>query len=216
MLGGVAVLGLLTLISQGITAYGLETVFEAVIEELANQGKTKEQIIKEIEGYSIPWFIKNWIKDALLPRIKDINEPQASEESIDNLPVYFIEDIQPDFDKVHVLQKASTAFRDRIVLTNQNSSGVWIGTRVIYPEKVAVAFLDPQLKEDRKLFTTSSRSLSVGETYKVKNNETHENTKVQIDAKILNGYWLGAISNLNEESNDSKNNNSIVAVIYQA
>ena len=76
MLGGMAVLGLLTLISQGIAAYGLEAVFEAVVEELANQGKTKEQISEEIESYPIPGFIKKWIKDAVLTRIKSFNASQ--------------------------------------------------------------------------------------------------------------------------------------------
>lgn len=47
MLGGIAVLGILGLISQGLTEYGFEEFFRAVVYELRKQGKSKSDIQKE-------------------------------------------------------------------------------------------------------------------------------------------------------------------------
>ena len=41
MLGGIAVLGILGLMSKGIAEYGFEKIFEGVIDKLRKQGKSK-------------------------------------------------------------------------------------------------------------------------------------------------------------------------------
>ena len=65
MLGGIAVLGILSIISQGIAEYGFETLLEATISELQARGKTNAQIEKEINSYPISRELKLKIKEYL-------------------------------------------------------------------------------------------------------------------------------------------------------
>ncbi|MEH1982684.1 MAG: hypothetical protein V7L27_26045 [Nostoc sp.] len=53
MLGGIAVLVLLALISQGLAEYGFEAIFKSTVEQLRTQGKSKSDIEREIESYPI-------------------------------------------------------------------------------------------------------------------------------------------------------------------
>ncbi len=61
MLGGIAVLGLLGLISKGLSDYG----FEATVDELRKQGKSKADIDREVDSYPISRDLKLKIKDYL-------------------------------------------------------------------------------------------------------------------------------------------------------
>jgi hypothetical protein len=65
MLGGIAVLGVLALISQGLADYGLERIFQAVVDELVRKGKSKDAIAKEISSYPISLELKLKIKEYL-------------------------------------------------------------------------------------------------------------------------------------------------------
>ncbi|MBC5797196.1 hypothetical protein H5968_19070 [Sphaerospermopsis sp. LEGE 00249] len=65
MLGGIAVLGVLGLISKGLTDYGFEKIFQATVEELRKKGKSKYDIEREVESYPIGRDLKLKIKDYL-------------------------------------------------------------------------------------------------------------------------------------------------------
>jgi hypothetical protein len=65
MLGGIAVLGILTLISQAIAEYGFEKLFQAVIDELLKKGKSKIEIGREVMSYPISKQLKIKIVDYL-------------------------------------------------------------------------------------------------------------------------------------------------------
>ncbi|MGB3405604.1 MAG: hypothetical protein WBA77_23180 [Microcoleaceae cyanobacterium] len=65
MLGGIAVLGILGLISQGIAEYGFEKIFQAVIDELLKNGKSRADIGREIMSYPISKELKIKIIDYL-------------------------------------------------------------------------------------------------------------------------------------------------------
>lgn len=65
MLGGIAVLGILSMISQGIADYGFESLFEATVSGLQAKGKTNAQIEKEINSYPISRELKFKIKEYL-------------------------------------------------------------------------------------------------------------------------------------------------------
>ena len=58
MLGGIALLGILTLVSRGIAKVGFETLFKAVLTKLKEQGHTNEQIISRIQSYPISGELK--------------------------------------------------------------------------------------------------------------------------------------------------------------
>lgn len=58
MLGGLAVLGTMVLVSDGIAKYGLDTIFAGVVDGLLKKGMSKAQIRKEIESYPISKSLK--------------------------------------------------------------------------------------------------------------------------------------------------------------
>ena len=62
MIGGIGVLVLLALIAKGISDYGYEYIYRGVIIKLKAQGKTKEAILREIDGYLISSGLKAKLK----------------------------------------------------------------------------------------------------------------------------------------------------------
>ena len=53
MLGGIATLGVIGLAAEGITEYGFDAIFIAVVNELYKRGETKESILNKIEKYPV-------------------------------------------------------------------------------------------------------------------------------------------------------------------
>ena len=53
MIGGIGLLVVLGLISKGLTEYGFEKLFIAVVEKLRAKGMSKSEIRKRVEGYHI-------------------------------------------------------------------------------------------------------------------------------------------------------------------
>jgi len=65
MMVGLAVLGVLVLISNAIGEYGVEVVANRVIQGLLKNGMSKKEIIQKIDGY---WFLSSSLKR----KMKDI------------------------------------------------------------------------------------------------------------------------------------------------
>ncbi|MFN5515743.1 MAG: hypothetical protein ACK5CA_13645 [Cyanobacteriota bacterium] len=65
MLGGIAVLGIMGLVSQGIAQYGFPEIFKAVVYQLYTNGMSKESILKEVSWYPISDELKKQISDYL-------------------------------------------------------------------------------------------------------------------------------------------------------
>jgi hypothetical protein len=65
MLGGIAMLGILGLISKGLSDYGFEEMFKAIVDELKRTGKSKVDIEREVESYPVSRDLKLKIKDYL-------------------------------------------------------------------------------------------------------------------------------------------------------
>jgi len=53
MMGGIALLGLLVLVSQALTEYGFEKVFVAVLRGLKKKGLSKKDVLEKIASYPI-------------------------------------------------------------------------------------------------------------------------------------------------------------------
>ena len=68
MLGGIAMLVLLSLIARALAAFGVEAVFKAVLEKLIAEGHSIEEIREKVDGW---WFISSKLK-AELNRYLDI------------------------------------------------------------------------------------------------------------------------------------------------
>lgn len=65
MIGGIATLGLIGLISQAISEYGFEKIFVQVVKELVKKGETKESILTKINSYKISKSLKLKLKEDL-------------------------------------------------------------------------------------------------------------------------------------------------------
>ena len=68
MMGGLALLGLLVLISNAIAGYGLERVAYEVIQGLVKQGMSKEEIIEKIDSY---WFLSSSLKKKMKDMVEE-------------------------------------------------------------------------------------------------------------------------------------------------
>ena len=58
MLGGIAGLGVMVLISSAISRFGSREIFKRVLKNLKKQGKTKEEILQKIDRYPIDRDLK--------------------------------------------------------------------------------------------------------------------------------------------------------------
>lgn len=65
MIGGIVTLGVACLISEGLSKFGFDAIFSAVIKELYKKGETKESIEKKIEKYPVTKSLKAKLKTNL-------------------------------------------------------------------------------------------------------------------------------------------------------
>lgn len=63
MLGGIALLGVLVLISKALAEYGFEALFRAVLRGLRDKGSTKEEILKKLNTYKISSELKAKLRE---------------------------------------------------------------------------------------------------------------------------------------------------------
>jgi len=61
MLGGIALLVVLALISKALTEYGFEAVFKGTVHRLKEDGMSIDEIKAKVEGYPISRSLKNKI-----------------------------------------------------------------------------------------------------------------------------------------------------------
>jgi len=65
MIGGIALLGVLVLIANGIATYGFERIYKAVIAGLVEKGFSKVDIAEKIKSYPISKDLKGKLNDLL-------------------------------------------------------------------------------------------------------------------------------------------------------
>ncbi|MCK4626328.1 MAG: hypothetical protein KAV00_13505 [Phycisphaerae bacterium] len=65
MLGGIALLGVLVLISNALAKYGFEKIFEASVKKYEEKGISREEIVNKIDHYPISRELKLKIKSLL-------------------------------------------------------------------------------------------------------------------------------------------------------
>ena len=58
MLGGIAALGIMVLVSDALAKYGLDTLFEGVVDGLKEKGMSRAEIRNEIESYPLSKALK--------------------------------------------------------------------------------------------------------------------------------------------------------------
>lgn len=65
MLGGIATLGVVVLLSQGMTEFGFNAIFTAVVKELYKKGENKKTILRKIEKYPVSKSLKRKLREEL-------------------------------------------------------------------------------------------------------------------------------------------------------
>ena len=63
MIGGLVTLGVIGLISEGISKYGVDAIFSAVVKELYRRGETKEKLKQKIKRYPISKDLKRKLNE---------------------------------------------------------------------------------------------------------------------------------------------------------
>ena len=63
MVGGIATLGAMGLISLWVSQFGFDSIFKGVVAELEKRGETAESIIDTIDGYPISKKLKCTLKE---------------------------------------------------------------------------------------------------------------------------------------------------------
>lgn len=65
MVGGIAALGVVGLVSDALAEYGMSRIFKAVVEGLQKKGMSREEIRRKVERYPITKDMKRKILDDL-------------------------------------------------------------------------------------------------------------------------------------------------------
>ena len=65
MMGGIATLGVIALISEGITKYGVDAIYSSVVKELYRRGESKDSIKDKINKYPVSKSLKRKLTDSL-------------------------------------------------------------------------------------------------------------------------------------------------------
>ena len=63
IIGGIVTLGLIGLIAQALTEFGMDAIFGAVVRELIKKGETKESILNKIEKYPVSKSLKRKLRE---------------------------------------------------------------------------------------------------------------------------------------------------------
>ena len=65
IIGGIATLGVIGLISEGISEFGFSAIFSGVVKQLYRQGETKDSIRKKIQKYPLSKALKRKLNEEL-------------------------------------------------------------------------------------------------------------------------------------------------------
>ena len=202
MLGGIALLGVLALIVKGLTEYGLDALFKAVLDELRKSGLSDEDIVGKINDMPIPREIKKMVIDMVVSSgfgEKKVKNPQVR--------VFWSQSTDMAIGKAYELIELHSAVKYSILIIKKENAMAWEGAIVSSDatELVKVLYKKPGLRE----FISSSRSLAVGERYKLEEEHTGAFSPILIEIKVDEGFWLGKF--VRDSSSDE-----IVNIVYKA
>lgn len=65
ILGGIATLGIIGLLSQGIVEFGFNALFTAVVKELYKRGEDMSSILNKVDKYPISKSLKRKLREEL-------------------------------------------------------------------------------------------------------------------------------------------------------
>jgi hypothetical protein len=205
MLGGIAVLGILSMMAKGLSAYGLDAIFNAVVDDLEKRGISVDEIIQQIKEWPIPGFIIVKIVDLMRAR----RSPSSSPGSKSSGPkgrsfVSLTHDL--DIGSLLELRELHSATTELIRIASKVTEGVWEGVieNGDSNEIVKVVFMEGSFRE----FISPTRSLTVGEHYHLMDRQSSQISRIQVEVEIDDGFWFGVCI-------EPACNEEIVYIVYQ-
>ena len=186
MLGGIALLGTMALISRGLASYGFDRIFDAVLDELNKTGKSLEDVRREISGYPLP----RWLVDMLMEKLDKgtVDSIGATIAIGSGGPLHLIKELNPTMQQIYKVENAKDGEIVDAVITARTSESKWAGVELSKPEKITVAFLDPAIE----VYVSPSSSLATGEFYRLDPmNRNGDWQRIFIQEQIELGYWIG-------------------------
>ena len=63
IVGGIATLGIIGLVTHGLAEYGVDAISCALVKELMKKGESKQSIIEKIEKYPISKSLKSRLRE---------------------------------------------------------------------------------------------------------------------------------------------------------
>lgn len=203
MMGGIAVLGVLSLMAKGLAAYGLDAIFNAVVDELKRKGSSEDDIVKTVADYPIPGYIKKLLKSKI--------ELRSSEHNSNSYPttgrrIFTSESQSLLVGEIYNLRALHSAETARVLVSAKLGEGAWKGSVENNGaiEVVQIVYKQGGLRE----FQSPSRSLAIGSHYKLKERSTDAVKTVSIEVLVTDGFWLGALIEPGGEE-------EIVNIVYQ-
>ena len=202
MVGGIALLGVLAMIVKGLTEYGLDALFNPVLDELRKSGLSDEDVVGKVNGLPIPRDIKKMVVDMVMSSGPD-------EEKGKNPPVriFWSQSADMAIGKDFELIELHSAIKHSVLIIKKTGAMIWEGVIVSSDatELVKVLYKNPGLRE----FISSSRSLAIGERYNLEEEGTGVFAPVLIEVKVDEGFWLGKFTG-------DRLSDDIVNIVYKA
>jgi len=203
MMGGIAVLGVLSMMSKGLAAYGLDAIFNAVIDELRKRGASREQILDTIMSYPIPGHIKKQLKGRI-----EFSDAKSKAADVEGRRVFAADSLGLEVGQTRKLRELHSMIVEEVEIAGKLGEGVWQG-RVVTPEGqaevVQVIYKQAELRE----FISTSRSLGIGHSYRLEEAGSGRYLKIFVEVKVAEGFWLGVIT---EEGHEDE----IVNILYRS
>lgn len=189
MLGGIAVLGILSMMSKGLAAYGLDAIFYAVVDELDRRGIGKEDISQYVEELQfIPKMIKKKIIEMISGRESGDGEGSGRRRT---RRTFVTPTSDLEVGALVELRELHTSRLQMIKVTKKCSDASWEGEVVEddTSETVNILFMEDGLRE----FVSPTRSLAVGESYHLPERQSDQMALVLIEVLVDDGFWLGIV-----------------------
>lgn len=71
MIGGLVTLGVIGLVSKGVSEFGFDAIFSAVVKELVKRGESVDAMAKKINGYPVSPNLKRRLNEELSKLTED-------------------------------------------------------------------------------------------------------------------------------------------------
>lgn len=186
MLGGIAALGVLAFMSKGLAEFGLDAIFEAVVDQLIQSGRSIDDLIDEVRSMPlVPEEIKSTIISMLNRRRRPDDARHPSAEEVRRILVS--PTACPVAGQAIEAWEPVSGARHDLLATRQIDD---IHAECLISGTNTFAWHITWKSADRIAFAPT-RNLGVGSTYRLEQNGTEREINVEVISQVVDGCWIG-------------------------